>query len=485
MSTIGDVTTIPAGWYPDPADNSRSRWWDGAGWTSSISEPQPPAPAPQPFVEPQQYVAQPLPAASSTVSTAKALTRREIREQSQLALAASGSEPAGPDVIARSAHTAEAPATERKLPTIEEVIAMAAANPAPAPSVPFDWSPNAVVPTRSPEDVAEAAPVPAPAAAPVEQAPVDQASPAQSAPVHVAPVPEASAPAEEPVAAPVEEPVIRVSESNPLPGMPSYLNAGPPVLPTAAAAAPAPVAEPSAPAVATFVAAAAVAAAAPAPAPAPVVPVAPAAQAPAAPAPVVIPVPTGPAFPVAAAAPVAAPAPQQLTGTNPFEPTPLPTFGEAISPTATPGSLLEFGAAPLDEANTGYAVAFDERTFPANTFGVWAITVLPLFVTALAWLAFIQLGLDSSSTVRYVLIGAPVALATLFAALDKRGLENLGHTRTVPPVLAVLPFVYLIARLVRVGPKTLAPLLVWIVTAGASGAYVYLELATFMAALGL
>ena len=448
MSTIGDVTTIPAGWYPDPADNSRSRWWDGSGWTSSISEPQPPAPTPQPFVEPQQYVAQPLPLASATVSTAKALTRRELREQSQLALAASGSEPAGPDVIARSAHTAEAPVAERKLPTIEEVIAMAAANPAPAPSAPFDWSPNAVVPTRSAADDAPATPV--------ERPTVAQAAPE---------------PAAEPVAAPapVAEPAVTVSESNPLPGMPSYLNAGPPVLPTAAPVAAEPITAPRAPAEA------------PAAVAAPVVPVAPAA--PAAKAPVVIPVPTGPAFPVAA--PVAAPAPQQLTSTNPFEPTPLPTFGEAISPTATPGSLLEFGAAPLTDASTGYAVDFDERTFPASTFGIWAIAVLPLFVTALAWLAFIQLGLDSSSTVRYVLIGAPVALYTLLAALDKRGLENLGHTRTVPPALAILPFVYLIARLVRVGPKTIGPLLVWILATGASAAYVYLEFATFMAALGL
>ncbi|MFT3797037.1 DUF2510 domain-containing protein [Microbacterium sp.] len=32
---------IPAGWYPDPSDPSRARWWDGAAW----AEPSPHAPA--------------------------------------------------------------------------------------------------------------------------------------------------------------------------------------------------------------------------------------------------------------------------------------------------------------------------------------------------------------------------------------------------------------------------------------------------------
>jgi outer membrane biosynthesis protein TonB len=27
---------IPEGWYPDPADESQERWWDGEGWTEQV-----------------------------------------------------------------------------------------------------------------------------------------------------------------------------------------------------------------------------------------------------------------------------------------------------------------------------------------------------------------------------------------------------------------------------------------------------------------
>lgn len=31
--------TIPAGWYPDPSDASRARYWDGAAWTAHVHPP--------------------------------------------------------------------------------------------------------------------------------------------------------------------------------------------------------------------------------------------------------------------------------------------------------------------------------------------------------------------------------------------------------------------------------------------------------------
>jgi hypothetical protein len=32
---------VPAGWYPDPANPSGLRWWDGTGWTAQASQPSP------------------------------------------------------------------------------------------------------------------------------------------------------------------------------------------------------------------------------------------------------------------------------------------------------------------------------------------------------------------------------------------------------------------------------------------------------------
>ena len=32
-----EVTNLPAGWYTDPEDGTRSRWWDGLAWTQARS----------------------------------------------------------------------------------------------------------------------------------------------------------------------------------------------------------------------------------------------------------------------------------------------------------------------------------------------------------------------------------------------------------------------------------------------------------------
>lgn len=32
-------SSVPAGWYPDPAGTPRQRWWDGGSWTEHYNEP--------------------------------------------------------------------------------------------------------------------------------------------------------------------------------------------------------------------------------------------------------------------------------------------------------------------------------------------------------------------------------------------------------------------------------------------------------------
>lgn len=41
MSTLQDARPA-AGWYPDPSDPQRERWWDGTAWTTRISAPSRP-----------------------------------------------------------------------------------------------------------------------------------------------------------------------------------------------------------------------------------------------------------------------------------------------------------------------------------------------------------------------------------------------------------------------------------------------------------
>ena len=59
-------TSVPAAWYPDPADSRQLRFWDGMGWTGQL--------APNPHV-----AAEPHATPSSTLS------RRQLRERGEAA----------------------------------------------------------------------------------------------------------------------------------------------------------------------------------------------------------------------------------------------------------------------------------------------------------------------------------------------------------------------------------------------------------------
>ena len=51
MTGIDTVTTVPAGWYPDPQGPPLQRWWDGASWTPHTNDPRP-APVVAPVLAP-------------------------------------------------------------------------------------------------------------------------------------------------------------------------------------------------------------------------------------------------------------------------------------------------------------------------------------------------------------------------------------------------------------------------------------------------
>lgn len=73
MTQDSSSSTI-AGWYGDPSDASRLRWWDGSAWTTETRR-HPPAAAPR------AIVAESAEAATTGVRAAEtpALTRRELR----------------------------------------------------------------------------------------------------------------------------------------------------------------------------------------------------------------------------------------------------------------------------------------------------------------------------------------------------------------------------------------------------------------------
>lgn len=42
---LDSMSTVPPGWYQDPAGGTARRWWDGGRWTDHLEQPLPPVPA--------------------------------------------------------------------------------------------------------------------------------------------------------------------------------------------------------------------------------------------------------------------------------------------------------------------------------------------------------------------------------------------------------------------------------------------------------
>lgn len=484
MSTIGDVTTIPAGWYPDPENNARSRWWNGSAWTASVSEPQPAPPlepfvpqaavAPQRAVEPLPFVptepeavaapvaahveeretAQPFNPQQSELQrllnqatppaapVAGALTRRQLRELT------SGGGVAEPTPVVPTAQI-PAPSAAPGTP-FGDVAVMPASNSYSAPVASFDdllagtdtATQDAATPAPEPEPVAAAEPEPA---APVEPAVVEV--PEVAAAVIPEPVPYVEPPM--PSVNPYSQP-----DAYATPAPSAYPGADVAMVQSNAVAAPAPQAAPT---VLT---------------PEPITPgvppinpystAAPAAQH------------TGPISPAALFAPV-------RTSENAFGAAPAAAFTPAPA-VAAPAFTPAAAAPAATAAPTGRYAPFSAEMarpipvipalLPTGTLSVWLFALWPLILSVGLVAAFLSFDvlLDVPTA---AFGGLYVVMNLLFASNDRRKLKSVGHERGVGAWWALLPLVFLIIRTARLGARSVAPLVVWLLANVGAAVVVY------------
>lgn len=121
----------------------------------------------------------------------------------------------------------------------------------------------------------------------------------------------------------------------------------------------------------------------------------------------------------------------------------------------------------------------------STTVSVWFLSLFPAVHAALVWLVLARLDLGGNLVVRYSVLGAPLVLALLLAFADRRALRARGFSRTAPTVLALMPPIYLVARIIRVGAAGILPLLVWLLLQAGAVAFVLLQLPTTFALLPL
>lgn len=87
--TLTETSTIGEGWYTDPHDAARLRWWDGAGWTDALAPAAAAAAATQLPVATELPDATELPVATEPTAAPEPVvqyrSRRELREAEAVA----------------------------------------------------------------------------------------------------------------------------------------------------------------------------------------------------------------------------------------------------------------------------------------------------------------------------------------------------------------------------------------------------------------
>jgi hypothetical protein len=397
--TMGDGSSVPAGWYPDPADETRLRRWDGQGWTADVVLPQPTEPTfapPAPSVPPT--AAAPPPATPTPPAYVPPFQQQGSSRDPEPAPHAE-SEP------------------DADMPDWANV---------PGLTLPPDLS--SLSGGLSSESVLKQ---------PKFEDPVHQPEPSVLRP---------------PV---FEEPPARKAEVSP---------EAPEQHLTSAHTSPA-LAVPAQPA-------------------APYAPPPSGSQYSAPPPPGVAytPPPSGVALPASA---LPKPPPPRLPGESRLIPSRLveQNAGQQFATAAVAQVRPAVAAAPLTAPVVPRQVSVAAAQPTANTLGVWLIAILPLLQFAVVYGIFGALAQPMIPGIQWGILIVPGLFSLLFAAADRRKLLALGHDRAPNAALGILAPLYLIARVVILGRRSIAPLLVWVVLqVGAAAGLVVLVPTVFASA---
>jgi hypothetical protein len=150
------------------------------------------------------------------------------------------------------------------------------------------------------------------------------------------------------------------------------------------------------------------------------------------------------------------------------------------TPAARAGKAGHFQAAQVQP--TPGRLAGQPGETRSGTLGVWLLAVLPLLQFAVVYAVFGVLAEPLVPGIQWGILVVPALFSLLFAAADRKKLLDNGHDETPNAVLGILAPLYLIARVAVIGPRSIAPLVVWVVLQAAAVAGVLVLLPAVLAA---
>lgn len=438
--SLGDgAGGVPAGWYPDPADESRLRRWDGANWTADVILAPEQAPA---------FPSAPASPASSPMAgfAAPNVNRPPAPPQYAEPPAPSGSFSAPPPSdFSQRPQSAPAPGAQSAPPPPPPSGPPGPASPLASSPPPDPYAPAGGQPQSPTPNFSSPPPGPPPGAQAGPQGPQS----AQSPPSPPAPDPDLPEWATLPgLTLPPDLSGIPGLEQDPVLKAPKFedvkrLEIKPEWDGTA---------QPSAPQ---------------------------------APAPYTHPTPAKDYAPPPAGAQYDVPPPPGAT--------PAPAAGPVLPPSALPDtripvgrrstSQLELPPAPTTAAPPRVPPTAPQREARAGGLTIWAwlIALLPLIQFGVLFLVFAQLGSEFQPGMQWGILAAPAAFSLLFAIGDQRSLVRSGVERAPSPLLALVPPIYLLARAIDAGRSSALLLVAWLVFQAAAVGGVYYLLPTLLA----